>query len=514
MSKRRLLAQNCLLLHAALACLSCSEFRGGKREQAPIVLTVAVPLGNQADPGLGINSIAPALYLEGLTFIESTGRVTPGIAESWEASADGLTWRFRLRDGVVFHDGSPLTSTLVKARLEHAVSSPQDRTSWPGLADIAAIEARSTHDLVIRVKKPSGLLLEALTTSIYKPGPRGTRIGTGPFRPVKSEPDLIELEVHPQYQPRPPAVDRFVLRTFPSHRLAWASLLRGEVDFVSEVVDDARDLVRNDSVEVLAYQRPFVYGLVFNLERDLLRSRSLRLALNLAIDREQVIERGLRGRGVVATAPLTPLHWSYDHSVRPYALDQHRAIELLENAGHVLREGGKDEPPARLRFTCTVPRNYAVLERLAMILQEQLFQIGVDMRIQAVDNANAQLLRRDFDAMLLDIIGGYGLSMPYSLWHSTSRDSPSWNVFGYRNAMVDAALDAWRYSRDEAVIRRATAAFQRAIMDDPPAVFLAWNERARALSRRFEIPPTYRGDVILGLPLIRPRNLNARQVTN
>jgi ABC-type transport system substrate-binding protein len=130
-----------------------------------------------------------------------------------------------------------------------------------------------------------------------------------------------------------------------------------------------------------------------------------------------------------------------------------------------------------------VPADVQPYERIALLLQRDFAAVGVDMRIEptSVDTYASRAITGDYDAVLLDLGAGPGLIRLYSTWHSSSDLK-----FGYRAA--DAELEVLRMAPDEAAMRRAAAAVQRALFADPPGIFLGWTETARALSRRFEAP--------------------------
>jgi ABC-type transport system substrate-binding protein len=158
--------------------------------------------------------------------------------------------------------------------------------------------------------------------------------------------------------------------------------------------------------------------------------------------------------------------------------------------------------PSRFQFNCLV---YPPLERIALIIQKQLFEVGVDMTIELakVGDIVGRAARGNFDAFLLWQSSGRSLTFPYLFWHSPEPGRPVFLQSGYTAA--DAALDRVRYAPNDGEFRGAVAAFQQAIHDDPPAVFLAWEERVRAVNRTFHVPPQDPGrDVTYSLWRWRP----------
>src|SRR5439155_24999245 len=161
----------------------------------------------------------------------------------------------------------------------------------------------------------------------------------------------------------------------------------------------------------------------------------------------------------------------------------------------------------RQTLKCLLPE--PSLERMALVLQRQLQAVGVDLELELVslEQYVARVVsgRGDFDAVIVDAQQGPNLARPYLFWHSGAP-----NNFGhYSSTRVDAALDSIRHASDDAAYKAGVAAFQSAMIDDPPAVFLAWRERARALSRRFVVPPDPNNDVLFSIRLWRPADPRA-----
>jgi hypothetical protein len=145
-------------------------------------------------------------------------------------------------------------------------------------------------------------------------------------------------------------------------------------------------------------------------------------------------------------------------------------------------------PPARLRFTCLLPANFSLLERIGLEVQKQLYDIAVDVQFETVPIEEYDARIRDglFEAVLVDMISGPSFGRPFLFWRS-AREFQGLNVFGYENAETERQFQILRASLNEAAIRSATRRLQYALLDDPPALFLAWNERARAVRRRFDL---------------------------
>ncbi|OFW01059.1 MAG: hypothetical protein A3I61_13780 [Acidobacteria bacterium RIFCSPLOWO2_02_FULL_68_18] len=453
------------------------------------MLTIGSPESgvSRGDPGIGSLSFST---LEGLTQVAVSidGRALPRLAESWSWENGGRRIRLQLRAGVTFHDGTPFTSTVAAQALRRRMEQPGNLALYPSLGDVAEIRPEGDLQLVLELSQPSAFLPEELDLPIAI-GP-GNTVGTGPFRLVSRDSSSIVLERFDRYYLGAPHVEQIVVRPFNTLRTAWTSLLRGEVDMVTDVPSEAVDFIRNDDVQVIPFARSYQFLIAFNSQKPPFTSSAVRRALNVAVDREALTATVLQGQGQTSTGPLWPRHWAYDSSIVPYSYDPQFAVTLLDGAGFPLRTRSRtpDRPPSRLRFACLLPEGFSLLERIGLEIQRQLYDIGVDMQFDVVPAQEFDARMRDgrFEAALVDMISGPTLARPHIFWGSPRREGL--HAFGYQNPEATRLFELLRASTNEAAIRSAVGRLQRVLLDDPPALFLAWNQRARAVSSRFRVP--------------------------
>jgi peptide/nickel transport system substrate-binding protein len=464
---------------------ACQHFDASTPPRQPLSLTIGIPEGTAAAAGLGAGQQANMLALEGLTQVNADGRVVPRIAERWQWEQGGLLLRMFIRPRVQFHDGTPLTAALAAQVLERVISRPSNRALYPSVSDITQVHAEGELELVIRLSQPSAFLLEDLSVPL-----QFGDAGTGPYRVTKRQDSEITLEKFKPYYLGEPSIDRVVLRPFDALRTTWTSLLRGEVNMVTEVPPESLEFIKSADVQTFSFQHWYQFMLAFNMNDPRFASPALRRALNMAVDRSALIKNSLRGFGTPATSPLWPKYWAIDASVPAYRYDPSDAASLLDEAGY---KKGKAEattgiPNARLRLTCLIPRKFSVLERLALELQRQLYDVGVDVTFELLDPAqyDARIREGKFEAILVDMISGPTLGRPFIFWRS-AKNYRGLNVFGYENAEAERLFQTLRTSSSEAAIRSATRRLQQVLLEDPPAVFLAWNERARVVRREFDV---------------------------
>ena len=358
----------------------------------------------------------------------------------------------------------------------------------PGLADIVSVEPVSPSEIEIRLRRRSTFLLEDLEAAIVRTRPDKTVVATGAFKTVSRSPSEIVLEAHDSYHQGRTQLDRVVVRAYPTLRTAWASLMRQEIDVLWDLSRDAVEFAGSSDVALYSYLRQYVYLIAFNGARPRFGPTPVRRALNAALDREALLRDVLRGQGVAASGPLWPQHWAYDSFLRGYVYDPSLAGTAFDAAGLRLVEqpGGRR---ARFSFMCILPTNRPIWERIALNVQKQLYDVGVDMQLQTLsaEEYDKRIRTGDFDAVMIEMLSGPFLSRPYTFWRWGGQRT-AYNVFGYRNAAADRWFDAIRGASSDADYRIAVGQLQRTLLDDPPALFIAWSERTRAATRRFTVP--------------------------
>jgi peptide/nickel transport system substrate-binding protein len=442
----------------------------------PVTLVVGFGLATGTDPNRGIEDTARSFALERLVAFSHDGRPQARLAERWQVADNGLTLRVWLRAGATFHDGEPVTASLVRDAIAAAFPPSPAPTS-----DVREIFAHGTDEIEIRLNRRSAFVFEGLEIAVQ----RGDQpIGTGPFVVTRTG-EQTEMSANPNYYAGRPLIDRILLKPYASVRAAWADMLRGEVDMLYEVGQDALDSLQPSSnVKVFTMQRPYAYVMVPNMSRPALRDPGFRRALNASIDREALVADVFGGHATPADGPVAPNHWAYDPTLPRFQY----APKTLAPAG------------SRPRFTLLFPD--ASLERLVLHLQRQFQAVGVDLdpQLLSLNEFNSRAAAGDFDFILQDAALGPTMMRASRFWYTGER----LNFGRFSSRKVDAALDAIREaSDDDAAYRAGVAAYQQAIIDDPPGIFLLWSERSRAVSTRFEVPPEP-GEILVTLRSWRP----------
>ncbi len=272
--------------------------------------------------------------LEGLFRIDSALAVRPALVTSW-SNADGRTWTFRLREGVRFSDGTPLTAEDVVASLRAAIDTPFPTGAF--LAAIRSVEALSPFEVRVTTREESPALPSYLTAGFVlsrtalaqRPIPP---VGTGPYAFAGREPGrTLTLRRNPYHEPRT-AFDEIRIRVVPDARERVAALLAGDADIAEAVPLGSVDaLSRDERVTVLARPGIRVLYLAPRVDRPPFDDPRAREALDLAIDRDELNARVYGGRGVPATQPVPMAVVGYEESLAVTRADRGRARELLRS---------------------------------------------------------------------------------------------------------------------------------------------------------------------------------------
>ena len=212
---------------------------------------------------------------------------------------------------------------------------------------------------------------------------------------------------------------------------------------VQQVNRDAVEFLEGAShVEMFSTIRPYYIPLVFNVRHPILKRVEVRRALAEAIDREDIVREAMRGHGRVADDPVWPFHWAYNAAARKYTYNPNAARLRLDGAGLPVRPSTNGRMASRFSLRC-VFWNDPQFERIALLLQRQLADVGIDLVLEESDEKKLvdRIGRGDFDTYLFIMASGKSFDWTYRFWHSpsggvayqdsgyTGRGLHPWNVF-------------------------------------------------------------------------------------
>ena len=311
---------------------------GGKPLQKLTVAVRADITGVFPEPPTQSESFTLELFsnvLEGPFRLDANLAVKPALVSTWR-NPDDRTWVFRLREGVRFSDGTPLTSADVVASLRAAVEKPFPTASF--LSAIGKVEANGPLEFRVTTREPSAILPSYLTAAFVISARALAQspvlpVGTGPYvYSGRKRGREIFLTRNPFHDP-PAPFDEVRLRVLPDPDDRVAALLAGSVDIADNIPLEAVDRLSRES-GLVALARPGIRVLYLapRVDRRPFSDRRVREALDLAFDRDELNARVYRGRGTPASQPVPVAVAGYDAAIPVVRADRERARALVRAA--------------------------------------------------------------------------------------------------------------------------------------------------------------------------------------
>jgi peptide/nickel transport system substrate-binding protein len=412
------------------------------------------------------------------------GEPLPDIVESWEQS-DPTTYRFRIREGIRFHDGRPLDAQDVRYTFQSMMDPDLGSPLRSSYQMIRSIECPDPHTLLFRLSEPYASLLINLDLGILpRPAGQGAEgkgpaehIGSGPFQFVSwTQNHEIRLKANPGYFGGAPRVEEIRFRIVPDDTVRILELRKGTIHFLQNDIEPEvlRSLEKDSRFAVQKRQGTNYSYMGFNLKDPILGSLEVRQAIAHAIDRKAIIEHLLGGLAVPATGVLSPLNWSYESDVKAYGYDPEEAKRLLDRAGHKDPDG---PGPAR-RFSLTYKTSQNELRRrIGEAIQGQLGEVGIDVKMRSYEWGTffSDIRKGNFQIYTLTWVGITDPDIYYYIFHSKSLPPDGANRGTYLNPEIDRLIEHGRVLQDREQRREIYGRIQKILARDLPYVSL-WNE--------------------------------------
>lgn len=442
------------------------------------------------------------------------GEYLPRLADSWEMSEDHTSMTFHMNKNAKWHDGEPLTADDVVFTLKAVTSEKMDnyyRSKFVCLAgtddngicaspDDLQVEAIDDYTVKVGLKTPKDeqTVLSTLCSFFYvlpqhilDTGDYSdingsdfwtSPVGAGPFKYVKDiAGEQLEMTANEDYYLGCPDFKTFVIKVVPATSLT-AGLLNGEIDVVGAgsiplsdwgTIESSDNLVA-ESIPSYAYQY-----MEFNLSdgNDAFQDAAVRIAFDKAIDKQLIVDQLMAGEGQVAVGPMPKYHPYYNDALEGNSYDPNAAKSALEAANFDFNR----------TYRLIVPQGNQVREQSALIIQQNLKDIGIKVEIETYDFATLLEMMRngDFDLGLLGggssidpnesaVIVKPGSAQNYSLltdgkWYDLAAKGDSLVNFNERKEAFDA--------------------YQAALVEDQPYIWLYHQNNLQAHSTRIaEIP--------------------------
>ncbi len=476
------------------------------------------------------------LVYDSLLKLNSKIELESSMAEKYEITNEGKKLVFKLKSGIKFHDGNPVTSKDVKFTLE-SLANPKyegDLASYvqsitgfkefhEGKAtELKGIVCPDDNTIEINFDTPYSPALINIGTLGILPAHIWGKIDIDKWgennefvsKPVGSGPykfdsfkvgEFAKLVANEEYHGGASKIKNFVFKVV-NEETSSAELINGSIDLaeLSNIKADDAKTLNEKGIEVLKYPNSKIQYMGFNLRNKTLQDVKLRTAIAYGIDREALVNGLLEGNGVVINTPMVPSLWSYPkEGLVEYKFDVEKAKALLKEAGYedtngngIVDKGGKD-----LELTLTVPTGDIVREKTGTIIQDNLSKIGIKVNIEAME----------FKAVMQKVVGNHEFEMylmgntleadpdPTPNWYSTQATDEKgvfgWNIAGFKSKEADNLMDLNRKATVLEEREKILNDFGKLLNKELPWIPLYASDIVKAYNKNLKnyIPNTFAG---------------------
>ena len=340
----------------------------------------------------------------------------PTLADSYEISDDGMTYTFKLHEGVPFHDGEMFSSADVKYTMEYYANPDNAMTTGSDFVSIDTVDAPDDNTVVITLKSPNAAFLTQGASAFIVPKhihePMGDEeysrqpIGTGPFKLSDYNPaSHVEMEAFEDHFRGRPHLDAYRLNTVPEPSVRAIALETGEADSSvwSLSTDDNVRLRDSGDFWVSVTSSTAVNHMPMDFTSDQFKEKEVRQALMWAIDRDTIVNDIWRGLAVKATTNFSPAlaYYHDDSGVAKYDYDPEKAKQILDDAGWTVGSDGiREKNGVKLEWTCAIIAGDQARRPIAEAVQQWVSEIGCKMEI-VESTSNIQSMRDHVNQMSL-----------------------------------------------------------------------------------------------------------------
>lgn len=475
-----------LIMLAALAvtltaCGSGNKTGKSDTDASSITIGIAQDL-DSLDPhyatGAGTKEILFNIY-EGLVKPDKDGNLNPAVAESSTVSDDGRTYTFKLRDGIKFQNGNPVTVDDVIYSINRCAGTDGKDPLISAFSEIESVSAVDDSTVEIKLNKADTEFLSYLTCAIIPKDsdPAKDPIGTGPYKYVsRTEQSEVKLTRFDDYWGKAGAIKDITLKVEANADSIVMDLEGGSIDMFMRLTD-AQVKQLSDKFEVYEGTMNLVQALYLNNKVEPFNNEKVREALSYAIDPQGIMKILSGGKGEQIGGNCYPAFTKYymPELVDTYKTDVNKAKELLKEAGY---ENG-------FEFTITVPSNYAPHVDTAQIISEQLKEIGVTAKIEKIE-WNSWLsdvyADRNYEST---VIGLDAATLSGSALFGRYRSDADNNFTNFSDPEYDKALDSALAATDDAEKVKYYKQCEQILTDDAANVYIQDLPEYVALNKKY-----------------------------
>ncbi|RBY96295.1 ABC transporter substrate-binding protein [Blastococcus sp. TF02-8] len=466
-----LVAAGTLALSACSGGDSVDTGGGGGGDDVLVAAVSAQP--DQFDPHV-TNAYASFQVLENVydTLVVPNGEdltMEPSLATEWTTSDDDLEWRFTLRDGVTFHDGSEFDSADVVYSYSRIID--EDLSNSYRFATVDSVEADGPDTVVIRVTQPTPNLPALIGSfkgmAILPEGAADTydltteAVGTGPFKLEKSDASSTVLTKNDDYWGDEPSIDGVEFRYITEPAAALTALQNGEVQWTDNIPPQQVDsLADDDSVELATTPSVDYWYMSMNFARPPFDNPQVRKAIATAVDRDAVTQAA-KFDAAQPNQTAIPEDSFFHSDYAPFKADEAAAKQLIA-------ESGVQTP---IRMGLMVTDEYPETVTAAQVIASELEPIGIQVDVQTTDFATwlDRQSQGDFDAFMLGWLGNID---PFDFYHAQHITGGASNYQKYSNPQVDDLLTRASTETDQDARKDLYDQATKLIVDDVSYLYL------------------------------------------
>jgi peptide/nickel transport system substrate-binding protein len=414
-----------------------------------------------------------------------TKKFHPYLAKSWNISADGKVWTFKLRNDVKFQDGTPFTAESYVKTFQRAQKT--NLVAGGNLTSLSQISAPDKYTLVLKLKQSYAPLLQYLSDPGWmQPLPIKTGkenfsrkpIGVGPwvFSSWKNG-QSITFKANKDYKwgtnvfsnKKRPYPNKLQYKFISDTQTLLAALDSGSVDAVTNVpANQVGKYIHNQNFYVLQRPRNGLGMFIdFNVKNQFLKDENIRKAINYAIDKKAILKAILHNYGEISYGPLPSSYVGYDKNVEKYGyhLSLKKANQLLQQSGYkkgkngIYQKNGKE-----LQLTLMTQTNVSDWKNTAVMIQSMLKKVGIQVKVDAREWGSlvADATKHNFDMTIM----GYSYSDPdvLSLFLKSSQSKGGLNLGSVIDPKLDKMLDSGRSTLDTQERKKVYAEIQKYVV--------------------------------------------------
>lgn len=427
---------------------------------------------------------------EGLVRMDKESKYVPALATEWK-QLDDVTWEFKLRQGVTFHDGAPFNAEAVKrtiARVQDPSVGSNRANLFEAIKEVKAVDDQTVQFILHYPYAPllsvlagaEGAILSPKAIDQYGKDLSKHPTGTGPYKFESWTPGQeVVLVKNENYWGGQPKLDKVVFKTVPEDTTRIAMVETGEAQVAEQLPVTEVDRVQNSSSMTLGRFESFSSDHIgINTKKKPFDDVRVRQAIAYAVDKESIIKGVYNDVGKPAHSSITPTMVGYSPNVKGLDYNLEKAKQLLAEAGYA----------NGLKATIYLNDNKARIS-VAEVLQQQLKQIGIDLQVKVLEFGAYIDAASKGETDLF--ISGWGNATgdadynQYNLFHTKSQGAPGNHSF-YSNPEVDKLIDDGRKEKDPAKRTQIYEQAQQIEMNEAALIPYRFSENLAAIEKGVE----------------------------